>query len=98
VGLSRDAGEGASTEERGKKTSKPAKKRRRPAKNSPMEPKEPTVIEKQTKQDMKTSLEGIDKECTWGCKKTVRGMCPFGKGTSGPKVRCTLMSVTPGFL
>jgi hypothetical protein len=63
----------------GEKTAKPVKKRGRPAKNSPA-PKEPTVIEKQAKQDAKTSLEGIDKECAWGCKKNSEGNVSFWKG------------------
>jgi hypothetical protein len=46
-----------------KKEPKQGKKRGRPEKNSPKVPKEPTVIEKQAKQEAKTSLEGIDKEC-----------------------------------
>jgi hypothetical protein len=59
---------------------KPAKKRGRPAKDTPKAPKEPTVIEKQAKQDAKTSLEGIDKECAWGCKKNSEGNVSFWKG------------------
>jgi hypothetical protein len=57
----------------GKKDPKPAKKRGRPAKNSSKSPKELTVMEKQTKQEAETSLEGIDKECAWGCKKNREG-------------------------
>ncbi|MDR2631408.1 MAG: transposase [Spirochaetaceae bacterium] len=63
-----------------KKRPKQAKKRGRPTKNSPKVPKEPTVIEKQTKQDAQTSLEGIDKECAWGCKKNSEGNVSFWKG------------------
>jgi hypothetical protein len=59
---------------------KPAKKRGRPVKNMPKAPKEPTVIEKQAKQDAKTSLDGIDKECAWGCKKNSEGNVSFWKG------------------
>jgi hypothetical protein len=71
----------------GKKERKPAKKRGRPAKTA--HPQEPTVMEKQAKQEAETSLEGIDKECTWGgARKTAKG-----KGTN-----CILMSVTPDFL
>jgi hypothetical protein len=63
-----------------KKEPKPVKKRGRPAKNSPKAPKEPTVIEKQATQDAKTSLDGIDKECAWGCKKNSEGNVSFWKG------------------
>jgi hypothetical protein len=52
---------------------KQGKKRGRPAKNSPKAPKEPTVIETQAKQEAETSLEGIAKECAWGCKKNSEG-------------------------
>jgi hypothetical protein len=52
----------------------------RPAKNAPKAPKEPTVIEKQTKQDAQTSLDGIDRECAWGCKKNSEGNVSFWKG------------------
>ena len=72
---------------REEKPPKPARKRGRPAKNTPKAPKEPTVIEKQAKQDAKTSLEGIDKECAWGCKKNSAGNVSFWKGykrTKGP--------------
>jgi transposase len=62
------------------KAPKPMKKRGRPAKNTPKVPKEPTVIEKQTTQDAKTSLEGIDSECAWGCKKNSEGNVSFWKG------------------
>jgi hypothetical protein len=62
------------------KAAKPTKKRGRPAKNTPKAPPEPTVIETQTKQDAKTSLEGIDKECAWGCKKNSEGNVSFWKG------------------
>jgi hypothetical protein len=69
------------------KTPKRGRKRGRPAKNSPKVPKEPTVIEKQAQQDAHTSLEGIDKECAWGCKKNSEGNVSFWKGykrTKGP--------------
>jgi hypothetical protein len=58
----------------------PAKKRGKPLENSPKSPKEPTVIEKQTKQDAKTSLDAINKECAWGCKKNSEGNVPFWEG------------------
>jgi IS5 family transposase len=63
-----------------KKAAKQAKKRGRPAKNSPKVPKEPTVIEKQAKQDAKTSLEDINRECAWGCTKNSEGTVSFWKG------------------
>jgi hypothetical protein len=63
-----------------KKEPKQDKKQGKPAKNSPKVPKEPTVIETQAKQDAKTSLEGIDKECAWGCKKNSEGNVSFWKG------------------
>jgi IS5 family transposase len=56
------------------------KKRGRPAKNAPKAPKEPTVIEQQPTQDAKTSLDDIDKECAWGCKKNSEGNVSFWKG------------------
>ncbi|MDR2740612.1 MAG: transposase, partial [Treponema sp.] len=59
---------------------KPVKKRGRPAKNSPKVPKEPRAIEKQRTQDAKTSLESIDRECAWGCKKNSEGNVSFWKG------------------
>jgi IS5 family transposase/transposase len=62
------------------KAPKQGKKRGRPTKNSPKAPKEPTVIETQAKQDAKTSLEGIDKGCAWGCKKNSEGNVSFWKG------------------
>jgi IS5 family transposase len=62
------------------KAPKEAKKRGRPAKNSPKAPKEPTIIEKQAAQDANTSLDGIDKECAWGCKKNSEGNVSFWKG------------------
>jgi hypothetical protein len=69
------------------KPPKPVKKRGRPAKNTPKGSKEPTVIEQQIMQDAKTSLEGIDKACAWGCKKKSEGNVSFWKGykrTKGP--------------
>jgi hypothetical protein len=65
---------------REEKALKPVRKRGRPAKNSPKAPKELTVIEKQAKQDAQTSLEGIDKECAWECKKNSEGNVSFWKG------------------
>jgi transposase len=58
-----------------KKEPKAVKKRGRPTKNTPKAPKEPTVIETQTRRDAKTPLEGVDKECAWGCKKNSEGEC-----------------------
>jgi hypothetical protein len=57
-----------------------AKKRGRPPKNSTTPPpcKEPTTIEKQTGQDAETSLDTINKNCAWGCKKTAKGMSYYG--------------------
>jgi transposase len=63
-----------------KKAPNQGKTRGRPAKTSPNVPKEPTVIEKQRKQEAKTSLEGIDRECAWGCKKNSEGNVSFWKG------------------
>jgi hypothetical protein len=62
------------------KPPKPVKKRGRPAKDTPKVPKEPTVIEQQRTQDAKTSLEGIDRACAWGCKKNSEGNVSFWKG------------------
>jgi transposase len=78
--VNRDSTAIEAREKAGKKAPKPAKKRGRPAKNAPKTPKEPTVIEKQAQQDAKTSLEGIDKECAWGCKKNSEGNVSFWKG------------------
>jgi hypothetical protein len=36
-------------------------------------------VEKQTTQEAKTSLEGIDKKCAWGCKKNSEGNISFWK-------------------
>jgi IS5 family transposase len=62
------------------KAAKPVKKRGRPAKNTAKAPKEPTVIEKQAKQEAEISLESIDKACAWGCKKNSEGNVLFWKG------------------
>jgi IS5 family transposase len=62
------------------KTPGEVKKRGRPAKNSPKAPKEPAIIEKQSAQDAKTPLEGIDRECAWGCRKNSEGNVSFRKG------------------
>ncbi|MDR2052499.1 MAG: transposase [Treponema sp.] len=62
------------------KAPKPVKERRRPAKNTMKAPKEPTVIEKQATRDAKTSLDGIDRECAWGCKKNGEGNVSFWRG------------------
>jgi hypothetical protein len=67
-----------------KKAPKQTKKRGRPAKNTPKPPQEPTVIEKQATQEAKTSLEGIDKACAWGCKKNSEGNGSFWKGYKLP--------------
>ena len=72
------------------KPPKPTEKRGRPAKNMPKAPKEPRVIEKQAEGDAKTSLDGIGKECAWGCKKNGEGNVRFWKGykrTKGPMHR-----------
>jgi IS5 family transposase len=63
-----------------KKAPKQVKKRGRPMKNTPKPPQELTVIEKQTKQEAKASLEDIDKGCAWGCKKNSEGNVSFWKG------------------
>ena len=62
----------------------PVKKRGRPAQDTPKAPKEPTVIEKQTTGAAKTSLEEIDRECAWGCKKNRAGKVSFWKGYKLP--------------
>jgi transposase len=65
---------------REEKVPKQGKKRGRPAKNRAKAPKEPTVIETQMKQEAEISLEGIDRECAWGCKKNSEGNVSFWKG------------------
>jgi IS5 family transposase len=63
-----------------KKPEKHAKKRGRPAKNALREPKAPTELEKQTKQEAHTSLNELNKKCSWGCKKNSQGNVSFWKG------------------
>jgi IS5 family transposase len=63
-----------------KKTEKPKKKRGRPAKNTPKPTVEPTVLEQQVDEDAAVSLDKLNKECVWGCKKNSQGHIHVWKG------------------
>ena len=63
-----------------KKALKSKKKRERPPKNVVKAPKEPTELEKQVTEEPLASLERLDKNCAWGCKKNSRGNVEFTKG------------------
>ena len=64
----------------GKKDKKPKKKRGRPHKDAVKAPKEPTVLEKQILEDAAISLEKLNKNCAFGCKKNSQGNIETTKG------------------
>jgi hypothetical protein len=68
------------SEKTDKKTKKPKKKRGRPAKNTVKAPKELTELENQVVQDPLVSLEKLNKNTVWGCKKNSRGNIESTKG------------------
>jgi hypothetical protein len=57
------------TAKAGKNVQKPKKKRGRPPKNTVKPPKEPEGLEKQALEDASVSLEKLNKNCAFGCKK-----------------------------
>jgi hypothetical protein len=63
-----------------KKTEKPKKKRGRPPKNAIKLPKEPSELEKQVLEDADVSLEKLNKNCAFGCKKNSQGKIETTKG------------------
>jgi hypothetical protein len=63
-----------------KKAGKLKKKRGRPPKNAVKPPKEPTELENQVTQEPCVSLEMLNKNCAWGCKKNSRGNVETTKG------------------
>jgi hypothetical protein len=63
-----------------KKDTKPKKKRGRPHKNAVKTPKEPTELEKQVMEDAAASLEKLNKNCAFGCKKNSQGNVKTTKG------------------
>jgi len=63
-----------------KKMKKDKKKRGRPPKNTVKLPKEPTELEKQTLEDAAVSIEKLNKNCAFGCKKNSHGNIETTKG------------------
>ena len=63
-----------------KKAQKPKKKRGRPPKNAVKILKEPTELENQVTEDAHASLEKLNKNCSWGCKKNSQGNVEITKG------------------
>jgi len=63
-----------------KKVEKSKKKRGRPPKGTVKPPKEPTELEKQLSEDAHVSLEKLNKNCAWGCKKNSQGNVEITKG------------------
>jgi len=49
-------------------------------KNVPKRPKEPTVIEQQVQETPDVSIDALNKNCAWGCKKNSQGNVLFWKG------------------
>jgi hypothetical protein len=62
------------------KDEKPMKKRGRPPKGSPKPEKEQSELKKQISNDANTILNGLNKDCTWGCKKNSQGNVFYWKG------------------
>jgi len=63
-----------------KKAEKSQKKRGRPPKNTVKPPIEPTELEKQVLEEAQASLEKINKNCAFGCKKNSQGNIETTKG------------------
>jgi hypothetical protein len=61
------------------KSKKPPEKRGRPPKSKGKQDKQPGEMEKQITQDASDSLEKLNKKCSFGCKKTARGIYRIGK-------------------
>ena len=62
------------------KEEKLKKKRGRRPKNTPKPPEEPTVLEQQVTEAARVSLEKVNKNCAWGCKKNSQGHIQTTKG------------------
>jgi hypothetical protein len=82
--MSRDSSAIQSRERIPKKTGKNAeetvKKSEKCDKNAMKPPKAPTVIEKQITEDPAVSINALNKNCAWGCKKNSQGNAVFWKG------------------
>jgi hypothetical protein len=63
-----------------KKAGKTKKKRGRPPKDAVKLPKEPAVTEQQIVENPDVSIDALNKNCAWGCKKNSRGNVLFWKG------------------
>jgi hypothetical protein len=63
-----------------KEAVKKAENREKHGKNAPKPPKEPTVIEKQITGNPDESINALNKNCAWGCKKNSQGNVLFWKG------------------
>jgi len=63
-----------------KNIKKSAKKRGRPPKGSIKAEKEPSLLKKQMGLDAHVILNGLNKECSWGCKKNSQGNTSYWKG------------------
>ena len=57
-----------------------AKKSEKQDKNVEKQPKEPAVIEKQKGENPDESINALNKNCAWGCKKNSQGNVSFWKG------------------
>jgi len=62
------------------KNEKQQKKRGRPPKTEVKQEKQPTEMEKQITASAEESLEALDKNCAFGCKKNSQGNVTFWKG------------------
>jgi hypothetical protein len=62
------------------KAEKPAKRRGRPPKGSEKAEKKPEALKRQISLDPKTILNGLNKECSFGCKKNSQGNISYWKG------------------
>ncbi|MDR1179713.1 MAG: transposase [Spirochaetales bacterium] len=62
------------------KEKNPEKKRGRPPKNTPKPPEEPTVLEQQVTEAAQVSVEKLNRNCAYGCKKNSRGHVQTTKG------------------
>ena len=67
-------------QEKDKKDEKEAKKRGRPPKDEGKREKQPTEMEKQVTSSPHDSLEKLNKNCSFGCKKNSQGNISYWKG------------------
>ena len=61
-------------------TEKSAETTKKHDKSVPKPPKEPTVIEQQVLEEPDVSIDALNKNCAWGCKKNSQGNVLFWKG------------------